>query len=69
MKSVMMCEVCKEPIFYNDECDEFSCPHCGEEYESWTDEDVKMIVDTMEHMISFWVWNKVLNNPDGGESS
>ena len=68
MNAIMLCETCKLPIFYDEDCDEFTCPHCGEEYEFWTEEDVEMIVNVMEHMLSFWAWNKVLKNPNRSDT-
>jgi len=68
MECVMLCEACKLPIFYDDELDEFTCPHCGEEYEVWTDEDIEMIMAAMEHMLSFWEWHKILGDTNGSET-
>ena len=62
MKAVMHCEECGKIIFYDDEWKDFACPHCGEEYEEWTEEDTEMMMEVMKDMLGFWAWHKVLHN-------
>lgn len=52
----MHCETCGKIIFYDDEWNDFACPHCGEEYEEWTEEDTEMFLDSLNLIFGIMPW-------------